>query len=146
MSFLEPQFDDCGPTLAQYNCVNDLDYPPIGTLSFLSSSLATTGSLTYSTTAGSVTAPLSGSTFVWTDMSIRYTITAAQANNKGASSSVKSTSQASATQSGATTETTKSASGSAASATQSTSNANQQNGFSSLSLAMTVFVAIWRFC
>lgn len=93
-AFDEP-FDQCDSYLTEFDCVKSLGYSPIGTISSYIHPSATasagTGSLT--TTAGSITSPISGSTFVWTaPASNTYTVVAAQATNSKGSASGSSSS------------------------------------------------------
>lgn len=55
---VESSFSNCAAYLGQYDCVNDLDFPPIGALAYLSSLPSSTGALSPSITGGSITAPL----------------------------------------------------------------------------------------
>lgn len=86
--FYQPQFENCGSDFARSNCVRDLGFPDIGSLSYLSAPPASTGTETLSNLAGTVANPPMGSTFTWVGGST--VITAAQMTGSAAPSTTTS--------------------------------------------------------
>lgn len=78
----------CEPYFNQYDCVKDLGFPAIGTLTYTTEIPSSTGTLTPSVTAATATTPpVAGSTYVMTAGGISTTITL-QSEGSGGSISV----------------------------------------------------------
>jgi hypothetical protein len=99
LAFYDEPLADCAPYFEEYSCVGDLGFNDLG-VSYLTATPTSTGTQTLYTTGGSVTRPVSGSTFTWTANGVPRTVTAAKAQNTGSSDSSTSASSASASSGG----------------------------------------------
>lgn len=89
-SAVDGGFDNCASVLGEYDCINDLNFQPIGTLTYLSSIPASTGTVDFPTTTtdgGSITTPLLGAVYTFTALDGASTITAVQATGSMGSGS-----------------------------------------------------------
>jgi hypothetical protein len=83
---LDKDYPQCGGYTDVYSCANDLKFTPPGkdkSAKFYGpGELPKNGTKTLSNVEGSVTSPLSGSTFTWTHGKVLHPITVASANAK----------------------------------------------------------------
>jgi hypothetical protein len=87
-------FDQCGQYLDEFDCVNDLGFSPIGTISsyIQASATSSAGTNSLSTLNGSITSPLGGPTTTWSaPAGNTYTIVAASVANAQATGGGSST-------------------------------------------------------
>jgi hypothetical protein len=129
---------ECSSALSAYDC-SSLGFTGLGVPFMTSVETATFGTETLSTTnSKTLTSPISGETFSWTDLSVVYTITAAKAAAGGASTGGVTTDAG-------TTATTGAAglsSGSVASATSSSKNGAGQQEVEHWLMFVGVLVAL----
>jgi hypothetical protein len=132
LSFPWPQ---CGASLSKYDCVKDLNFiaptqsSTTGTL-YNPTNLPASGTLTLSNTAGQVTAPPSGSSFLWSAIGTQFTILASPSEKGGAAIVIGTTTAGSAAVSAT--------SGSSGSSSKSGVQTNFQVDFSTISVWLLV--------